>query len=78
LDEVSPGRIIPLASAATSAFPKRQLSDSETIDLRHGKRISGAEIVGDYAGIDVQGNLVAMLVDDGAKAKSTCVFASEA
>jgi len=68
--------LVPLARAAAAAFPVRQLSAQEAIDLGHGKRLPAAapgrrEPV---AAIGPDGRLVAMLDETGEVARSHVVF----
>jgi tRNA pseudouridine55 synthase len=69
-------KITPLAEAAAANFERFELSEQDVIDLRHGKRISGALRSELAAGVN-QNQLVAMLEPAGDKLKSVVVFAEE-
>lgn len=68
-------RVMPNAEAARSQFAVRELSVQDVIDLRHGKRLKAAgESSEPFAGIDENGNLIAMLTVSGKDVKSLVVF----
>lgn len=68
-------RVMPIADAARSQFAVRYLSVQDVIDLRHGKRLKAAgESSEPFAGIDENGNLIAMLTVSGKEVKSLVVF----
>lgn len=68
-------RVMPIAEAARSQFAVRELSVQDVIDLRHGKRLKAAgESSEPFAGIDENGNLIAMLTVSGKDVKSLVVF----
>jgi tRNA pseudouridine55 synthase len=69
-------KITPLAEAALANFERFELNEQDVIDLRHGKRISGALKSELAAGIN-QNQLVAMIEPAGDKLKSVVVFAEE-
>jgi tRNA pseudouridine55 synthase len=70
---------IPLADAATAAFARRELTAAEARALGHGARLeptgTGADPV---AAFGPEGSLVALLTDDGGRARSLAVFATGA
>ncbi|QDO89094.1 tRNA pseudouridine(55) synthase TruB [Ornithinimicrobium ciconiae] len=68
--------LIPLADAAAQVFPVRHLSDQETIDLGHGKRLPAAQPgrPEPVAAIGPDGRLVAMLDETRQEARSHVVF----
>lgn len=71
--------VISLAAAAASTFPVRELSAEETIALGFGKRLSPLPTVSGetiMAGISPDGELVALLKDDGAKSQPVVVFSA--
>jgi len=72
-------RLTGLAEAAAGAFPRRELSADEARLLGHGGTISptGAG-AGPVAALGPDGSLVALLTDDGGRARSLAVFAAEA
>lgn len=79
LADLKPGElpILEAASAAAQQFETRNLSEQEVIDLRHGKRISAqdSKTKAVLAGIDPNGELVALLERSGSQLKSVVVFA---
>ncbi|MGO8956372.1 MAG: tRNA pseudouridine(55) synthase TruB [Streptosporangiaceae bacterium] len=71
--------LIPLADAAGAAFTRRNLTAAEARALGHGARLeptgTGDEPV---AAFGPEGSLVALLTDDGGRARSLAVFATGA
>lgn len=68
-------RVMPISVAAQAQFAVRTLSEQEVIDLRHGKRLKArGESSEPFAGIDANGNLIAMLTVSGDSVKSLVVF----
>jgi tRNA pseudouridine55 synthase len=62
------------AQAAAAVFPVRTLTADETTDLRHGKRVrASGQGDGPVAALDPGGELVALLEDRGAQARSLFV-----
>lgn len=74
LDKASPETLTPLKVAAATAFPVRQLSASEAQDLRHGKRLSALGFKDTHVGLDVSGEIVAMLEELNGQTRSSVVF----
>lgn len=75
--------VLPLAQAAAATFAVRNLSADETVALGFGKRLApnpdlgaSAEEPVMLAGIDPQGELTALLKDDGTKTQPVVVFAA--
>jgi tRNA pseudouridine55 synthase len=68
--------LIPLADAAAAAFPVRRLTESEAIDLGHGKKLPAEQPgrTAPVAAIGPDGRLVAMLDETGEVARSHVVF----
>jgi len=68
-------KVLNISEAAKQQFHVRELSEQDAVDLRHGKRLK-AEGEGrePFAGVDSQGNLVAMLTVSGKDVKSLVVF----
>jgi tRNA pseudouridine55 synthase len=68
-------KVLDISEAAKQQFHVRELSEQDAVDLRHGKRLK-AEGEGrePFAGVDSQGNLVAMLTVSGKDVKSLVVF----
>jgi tRNA pseudouridine55 synthase len=71
--------LIPLDQAAAAAFPRRDLSADEARALGHGIRL---DVTGTgeapVAAFGPDGSLVALLTDDGGRARSLVVFAAGA
>jgi tRNA pseudouridine55 synthase len=68
-------RVMPISAAAQAQFAVRTLSEQEVIDLRHGRRLKAqGESSEPFAGIDANGNLIAMLTVSGDSVKSLVVF----
>jgi tRNA pseudouridine55 synthase len=67
-----------LAEAAAAAFPRRELSADEARSLSHGGKLS---VTGTgpapVAAFGPDGSLVALLTEDGGRARSLAVFAAE-
>jgi tRNA pseudouridine55 synthase len=76
-DQPSGVKLTGLADTARAAFPRRELSADEARLLSHGAKLSptgtGSAPV---AAFGPDGSLVALLTDDGARAKSLAVFVS--
>lgn len=78
-------RLVPLAQAASARFEVYQLTPGEALELRQGKRpvfraeamAASAETIAsgvDFAGIDEDAKLVAIMQRQGKQLKSTVVF----
>ena len=78
-------RLVPLAQAASARFEVYQLTPGEALELRQGKRpvfraeamVASAEPIAsgvDFAGIDEDAKLVAIIQRQGKQLKSTVVF----
>jgi tRNA pseudouridine55 synthase len=66
-----------LAEAAAAAFPRRELSADEARLLSHGGKLSPTGSGAPVAAFGPDGSLVALLTDDGGRARSLAVFATE-
>jgi tRNA pseudouridine55 synthase len=67
-----------LAEAAAAAFPRRELSAEESRLLGHGSKLSATGTgPAPVAAFAPDGTLVALLTDDGGRARSLAVFAPE-
>jgi tRNA pseudouridine55 synthase len=79
-DAEQPGglEVIPLATAAAAAFPRRDLTDAQASALAHGAKLD-ATGTGDapVAAFAPDGSLVALLTDEQGRARSLAVFATE-
>ena len=56
------------------AFPRRDLSAEEAEDTRHGRALEPAGIEGVYAATAADGQVIALLQDDGTRTKSVVVL----
>ena len=63
-----------LDAACLLAFPRRDLTAEETEDTRHGRALTPAGIDGVYAAAAPDGQVIALLRDDGARTKSVVVI----
>lgn len=68
--------VLPLADAARSLLPVRELSDGETVELSYGRRIPATGSPELTAAFAPDGELVALLKDVGGQAKPELVFAA--
>jgi tRNA pseudouridine55 synthase len=68
--------LIPLARAAASAFPSRQLSGDEAGRLAHGGRLPGAAVgPGPVAAFAPDGTLIALVEERDGEVRPVVVFA---
>jgi len=76
LDELAAGlRVIPLAEAAAAAFPVRPLTGAEADSLSHGASLSPAGAgPGPVAALAPDGTLVALVEEQGGRARPLAVF----
>ena len=76
LDGLDPAQaLIPLARAAADAFPARLLTDDEARWLSHGGRLPGTGAApGPVAAFGPDGTLIALVEENGDKAKPLAVF----
>ncbi len=74
--EQGPGvTLTSLADAAGQAFPRRELSAAEARLLSHGGKLEpGGTGPAPVAAFGPDGSLVALLADDGGRARSLAVF----
>ncbi|MGV0742256.1 tRNA pseudouridine(55) synthase TruB [Mycolicibacterium sp. XJ870] len=63
-----------LDQACLLAFPRRDLSDAETEDTRHGRPLTPAGIAGVYAATAPDGQVIALLQDGQARTKNVVVL----
>jgi tRNA pseudouridine55 synthase len=70
--------MIPLATAAAAAFPRRDLTDAQARALAHGARLDATGMGdGPVAAFAPDGSLVALLTDEDGRARSLAVFVTE-
>jgi tRNA pseudouridine55 synthase len=66
--------VLPLAQAASAIFPVRSLSEAQAATVRHGQRLPASGLgEGPVAAIGPGGDLVGLLEDRGAEARSLLV-----
>ena len=65
---------LPLPRAIAAAMPVRSLTSDEAVELSFGRSIAAAGIGGVYGGLDVAGTAVALLVEDGDRARPVLGF----
>lgn len=63
-----------LDEACLRAFPSRDLSDAEVVDVSHGRHVPPAGIDGVYAATAPDGRVMALLEDAGSRTKSVVVI----
>ncbi|GIF67047.1 tRNA pseudouridine synthase B [Asanoa ishikariensis] len=77
LEAVSPDVVnLPMADAARRFMPTREASDEEARTLSHGGPLVAAGIEGPYAVVGPAGELLAVVSEQGAKAKPEIVLAA--
>jgi tRNA pseudouridine55 synthase len=77
LDELAASlRIIPLAEAAAGAFPRRDLTAEQARLVAHGGKLPALGTAGPVAAFSPDGELIALLTDEGGQARSLAVFAA--
>jgi tRNA pseudouridine55 synthase len=64
----------PLDEACLLAFPRRDLTTEEAESARHGRSLGPAGVDGVYAATAPDGDVIALLRDDGARTKSVVVI----
>jgi len=62
--------LLPAAAAVRRGFPVRTVTDEQAVDLGHGRRIPAEGIAGTRAAFDAAGRLIALIVEEGATARS--------
>ena len=77
--------VIPLATAVDSAFPRRELTESEAVDLSHGKKLAATEQTGTgqtgpgqtgpVGAFAPDGRCIALIEDRDGVARASVVFA---
>jgi tRNA pseudouridine55 synthase len=63
-----------LDEACLQSFPRRDLTEQEAEDTRHGRRLQAAGIDGVYAATDSDGHVIALLKDQASQTKSVVVL----
>lgn len=67
---------LPLPDAIRAAMPVRQLDDAEARELSFGRALPAAGIDGVHGALAADGTAVALLREDGARARPVLVFAA--
>lgn len=62
--------VLPAADAVRHAFPVRDVTAEQAVDLGHGRRIEAGGIDRTYAAFDPTGRLIALVADQGSTARS--------
>jgi tRNA pseudouridine55 synthase len=75
-DEGRPLPTIPMGDAAARLMPTRVATADEARDLSHGRALSAVGIEGRYAVLDAAGDLLAVVAEQGDRAKPESVFAA--
>ncbi|BBX70888.1 tRNA pseudouridine(55) synthase TruB [Mycolicibacterium psychrotolerans] len=63
-----------LDEACLQAFPRRDITDAETVDASHGRPLAPAGIEGLYAAVAPDGRVMALLEDAGPRTRSMVVI----
>ncbi|AGB22826.1 tRNA pseudouridine synthase B [Mycobacterium sp. JS623] len=63
-----------LDEACLQSFPRRDLTDAEAEDTRHGRPLDAADIDGVYAATAPDGRVIALLKDQASRSKSVVVL----
>jgi tRNA pseudouridine55 synthase len=66
--------VFPLSAAVATAFPRRDVTAEDAVRLAHGGRLAAAGHPGPYGAFGPDGEVVALLEDRGAEARSLVVF----
>jgi len=67
---------LPLADAVRAAMPVRQIDQDEVRALSYGKSLDARGIAGTHGAVAPDGTVVALLIEDGERAKPVLVFAA--
>lgn len=73
--EREPGLSLDLDAAVAAAFPRRDVDRGQAAAISFGQRVPAAGIEGTYGVFDPDGCAVALMVDDGDRARSLVVLA---
>ncbi|MDP9116037.1 MAG: tRNA pseudouridine(55) synthase TruB [Actinomycetota bacterium] len=66
---------LPLAAAVRAAMPTRLLEPQEVRELSYGRWIEGRGTLGTHGALDAGGSVIALLSEDGGRARPILVFA---
>jgi tRNA pseudouridine55 synthase len=67
--------VVPLDAAVGATFPRRELTDTEAVDLSHGRKLSPTGAHGTVGAFAPDGHCVGLLEDRDDVARATVVFA---
>ena len=67
---------LPLSAAVAAAMPIRQVSPDEARELSFGRPLAVAGIAGTHGAVAADGSVVALLAEDGERARPVVVFAA--
>ena len=67
--------VVPLADAIAASMPVRTLTAEEAEELSYGRALVAGGVTGTYGALAPSGTAVALLRDDGARARPVLVFA---
>ncbi|MPZ81493.1 MAG: tRNA pseudouridine(55) synthase TruB [Actinophytocola sp.] len=70
----SPGLSLSLDDAVAAAFPRRDLDAPEAVALLRGQKLPAGGIEGTYGAFDPAGHAIALVVDEGATARSVVIL----
>jgi tRNA pseudouridine55 synthase len=63
-----------LDEACLLAFPRRDITEEQAADARHGRPLPAAGVDGVYAATDPAGEVIALLADKGSRTKPVVVI----
>jgi tRNA pseudouridine55 synthase len=63
-----------LDEACLLAFPRRDITEEQAADARHGRTLPAAGVDGVYAATDPAGEVIALLADKGSRTKPVVVI----
>jgi tRNA pseudouridine55 synthase len=76
--EADPAAIVPLDAAVALAFPRRDLDDTQAVDISHGRPLPAAGLPGTYGVFAPDGRALALVTDRGRQARPLVVLAPAA
>jgi tRNA pseudouridine55 synthase len=74
LEEGFDERVLLLDAAVAQSFPRRELTESEAVDLSYGKKLEPTGVPVTVGAFNGAGECVALLEDLDGRAKPTVVF----
>lgn len=74
LEQDFDAHVVLLDDAVARAFPRRELTASEAVDLSHGKKLSPTGVLGTVGAFDPEGRCVALVEDRDDVARASVVF----